>query len=216
LARYFYDTRIREGYVNESIVKAEEYLTTEHTVDDLYKLAYPEFHATQAELYSLPLKYVLDSIMTQNVLVDFKENTKRLSAAHFDNEAFMNGSRRILQFRQTSSLIALLTKTLAFGSFYLVINQTRDNKTDLKHAREILGQLFHTLQDFYSHSNWVEMGNTDINQLIGSNETIGSIAALNQSTCTSNGCRRIEKTCVCLLRDFTCSIFFLSDNVAAN
>ena len=66
----------------------------------------------------------------------------------------------------------------------------------MNYARELLGQLFHTLQDFYSHSNWIEMGKTDINELIGFSETIGTIAGPNQATCTNNGCTRIEKTCV--------------------
>lgn len=79
----------------------------------------------------------------------------------------------------------------------IVINQTRDKNTDdLTYARELLGQLFHTLQDFYSHSNWIEMGKTDINELIGFNETIGTIAQPNQATCTNDGCTKIEKTCV--------------------
>ena len=75
-------------------------MTTEHTVDELYELAYPEYDEADAELYSLPLKFVVDSVMTQNALVDFMENTKKVPAAHFDNEAFINGSRRILQLRQ--------------------------------------------------------------------------------------------------------------------
>ena len=80
--------------------------------------------------------------------------------------------------------------------FVLVVNITRNNSQDLTPARDLLGQLCHTLQDFYSHSNWVEMGQTDINELIGFNETIGSIARPDQSTCTNDGCTRIEKTCV--------------------
>ena len=43
--------------------------------------------------------------MTFDVLVDFDEKTKRVSAAHFDNEAFANASRRILRFRQRSTII---------------------------------------------------------------------------------------------------------------
>ena len=81
-------------------------------------------------------------------------------------------------------------------ALYLVVNHTRNASQDLTYAREILGQSFHTLQDFYAHSNWVEMGNTDINELIGFNETIGTIARPDQATCTSDGCTRIEKPCV--------------------
>lgn len=68
----------------------------------------------------------------------------------------------------------------------------------MTNAQELLGQLLHTLQDFYAHSNWIEMNKTDINELIGTSETIGKVAGPNQATCTSNGCKRIEKTCVIL------------------
>lgn len=80
--------------------------------------------------------------------------------------------------------------------YFTVVNQTRLANQELTHARELLGQLFHTLQDFYSHSNWIEMGKTDVNTLIGINETIGIYAGSNQSTCTSDGCTKIEKPCV--------------------
>jgi Heterokaryon incompatibility protein Het-C len=34
-------------------------------------------------------------------------------------------------------------------------------------AREMLGRALHTLQDFYSHSNWLDMGLSDISQNLG-------------------------------------------------
>jgi hypothetical protein len=73
-----------------------------------------------------------------------------------------------------------------------VLNKTKD----LKQARQLLGQLIHTLQDFYSHSNWVELNKTDINERIGIYEDIGLVAEKNQSTCTNEGCTEIEVKCV--------------------
>ncbi|CAF2962008.1 unnamed protein product, partial [Rotaria sp. Silwood2] len=177
LARFFYDTRIKPNNNNGNTVNEQTYFTEQHTVDDLYKLAYPQYNEVQLELHSLPLKFVLDFVMTENALVDFDLRTKKLSAAHFDSEAFINGSRRILQLRQ------------------IVVNDTRTSGKDLTNARQSLGRLLHTLQDFYSHSNWIEMGQTNINDLIGINEIIGSVAGRNQPTCTNNGCTRIEKKC---------------------
>ena len=81
-------------------VNAVTYFATEHTVDDLYGLAYPTFDSFEVSLYSLPFKLVLDAIMTQDVLVDFDEKTKKVATAHFDSEAFLNGSRRIIQLRR--------------------------------------------------------------------------------------------------------------------
>lgn len=102
LARFLYDTHLRSNDTNTTTINEEKFFATEYTIDDLYELIYPKFDSVERSLYTLPLKFVLDSIMTFNVLVDFDEKTKRVSAAHFDNEAFVNASRRILRFRQTS------------------------------------------------------------------------------------------------------------------
>ncbi|CAF3684348.1 unnamed protein product [Rotaria sp. Silwood1] len=177
LTRFFYDTRITLNNSNISSVNEEEYLTAEHTIDDLYNLAYPEYNELRVAFYSLPIKFVVDDIITQNVLTDFNDKTKKLAAAHFDDEAFINASKRILQFRQ------------------IIINNMQYVHQDLSYERELLGQLIHTLQDFYSHSNWIEMGKTNINEFIGVNETIGLIAQPNQTTCTNNGCTKIETPC---------------------
>jgi hypothetical protein len=118
VARFFYDTRLQSNHTNGSTVNEGTYFATEHTVDDLYGLAYPKFNSFEVSLYSLPFKLVLDSIMTQDVLVDFDENTKHVSTAHFDSEAFSNGSRRILQFRQTSNRLndlLILIITISFS-----------------------------------------------------------------------------------------------------
>lgn len=135
--------------------------------------------------------------MTQTVLVDFNSTTKKLSAAHFDSEAFSNASRRILQFESISNLLknALSLNSICIFNF-LVINDVSILNKDLTYARAILGRSLHTLQDFYSHSNSIEMNQTDINYDIGINETIGLVSEKNQSTCTNNGCTKIVKDCV--------------------
>nr|XP_015817322.2 von Willebrand factor A domain-containing protein 7 [Nothobranchius furzeri]XP_054586738.1 von Willebrand factor A domain-containing protein 7 [Nothobranchius furzeri] len=53
-------------------------------------------------------------------------------------------------------------------------------------AASILGRALHTLQDFYSHSNWVELRNTSPNSnLIRANADIGTIANESRKTCRS-------------------------------
>lgn len=49
-------------------------------------------------------------------------------------------------------------------------------------ARVSLGQAFHTLQDFYSHSNWIELGNLSPHSSLG-NGVITNIAAPGENTC---------------------------------
>ncbi|XP_077380532.1 von Willebrand factor A domain-containing protein 7-like [Festucalex cinctus] len=51
-------------------------------------------------------------------------------------------------------------------------------------GRWTLGRVCHTLQDFYSHSNWVELGNTSpYNTLIIPEQTLENLAGPNISTC---------------------------------
>lgn len=76
---------------------------------------------------------------------------------HFDNEQFGHGSYLLIALKKA------------------VINKIKDVKNadkeaqKGKEARKILGAALHTLQDFYAHSNWYEMGNTNrqINQNLG-------------------------------------------------
>jgi hypothetical protein len=68
---------------------------------------------------------------------------------HFDDEALDAGSRRLLNLK--TEIIRLLLQA----------------KPDGKGARQKLGSALHTLQDFYSHSNWVDMGKSDIEPRLG-------------------------------------------------
>ncbi|RVE63983.1 hypothetical protein OJAV_G00141740 [Oryzias javanicus] len=60
-------------------------------------------------------------------------------------------------------------------------------------ARSTLAEILHTLQDFYSHSNWVELGNKFPNaNMIRKNASIGNIADKTTATCrncTEDVCR---------------------------
>ncbi|XP_076606906.1 von Willebrand factor A domain-containing protein 7-like [Chaetodon auriga] len=83
---------------------------------------------------------------------------------HFDNEKFSEGR-----------------KIITDGLSAVKIGNKREN---FEVAREILGEILHTLQDFYSHSNWVEMENKLPNSnLIKPSTSIGTIAAESRATC---------------------------------
>ena len=82
----------------------------------------------------------INEIESANVEMDsFPFNTT--AAIHFDGEQFFEGSKRLIRLRQ--ELITLLL---------------RGDK--LQHARNLAGNALHTLQSFYSRSNWIELGNT--------------------------------------------------------
>ncbi|KAF4090722.1 hypothetical protein AMELA_G00055150 [Ameiurus melas] len=81
----------------------------------------------------------LNKIKHHNAWVDFWHALHH--PYHFDNELFLPG-RQIL----TNGLSAVK---------YNVKQQS------YQAAREELGKILHTLQDFYSHSNWIEMGKSE-------------------------------------------------------
>ncbi|KAL7889695.1 hypothetical protein AOLI_G00019530 [Acnodon oligacanthus] len=104
----------------------------------------------------------LNQIYMENSLVD--RDFMVSDPHHFNSESFSGGHTLITQ--GTAAIKANIRK----GSFQA--------------ARETLGRVLHTLQDFYSHSNWVELGNKKpYPALIRPDLTISNIADLYTPTC---------------------------------
>jgi hypothetical protein len=82
-------------------------------------------------------------------------------AEHFDDEAFVESSRRLINLKE-----AVIAQSLAGQG---------------EGAREDLGGALHTVQDFYSHSNWVELGLAGIETRLGRAEM--QPLSLDQRTC---------------------------------
>ena len=82
-------------------------------------------------------------------------------AQHFDDEAFVPSSQRLMSLKETTIQRALAG--------------------DGEGARRDLGGALHTLQDFYSHSNWVELGMTGIETRLGRQEM--QSLPLEEATC---------------------------------
>jgi len=93
LARYLLETKAINKY---------EIKNTEYTIDELYRLTYPKWSTEKLHIQSYPLKSILDTLLVENALVDMDRWTKKLSAAHFDSEAFSNASRRMIKIRKIS------------------------------------------------------------------------------------------------------------------
>ncbi|KAK7925739.1 hypothetical protein WMY93_008049 [Mugilogobius chulae] len=86
------------------------------------------------------------------------------SKRHFDDEDFVGGKKLI-----TDGLDAVKASI---------------KKDNMKSARDKLAKILHTLQDFYSHSNWIELGNDKPNSnVISKSDSIGNIADKNRPTC---------------------------------
>ena len=120
------------------------------------------------------------TVSTANADVDVEEADD--AAAHFDAESFLVANERLL--------------ALYSAAVRSVVVEAHDD------ARTSIGQLLHGLQDFYSHSNWIELGNTKPNENLAirgrrptniapprvstCRDCPGSIFALPRKSCRNN------------------------------
>ena len=88
-----------------------------------------------------------------------------LAAAHFDSEQLEAGQNRLISLR------GLTTSLILFEEY--------------EEARMFAGSMLHTLQDFYSHTNWIEMGQEAPNSVLAERgQQLQNIATRNMPTCT--------------------------------
>ena len=121
------------------------------------------------------MKKAMDKIADANVKVDDDQKT---AAKHFDGESLPEGQARAIALRE-SVIMAL-------------------QRNDAEGARTALGEALHTIQDFYSHTNWVELGNTAPHQGLGRPgnslnrlaATIGTCQNCTHHTFGCNDCTR--------------------------
>ena len=105
----------------------------------------------------------IGAIEDANAAVDTDESA--LPEAHFDNEQILEGNQRLLVKRQK------IHDFIASGSY--------------ENARIETGRALHTLQDFYSHSNWVELGKTEPLEDLGRpGRRLANLAGKQDKTCT--------------------------------
>lgn len=118
-----------------------------------------------------------DSIAYANGMVD---TDQQHSALHFDGENFAGGQFVITGYgTQTDTLPSNEVNLLSQILYYLKTG-------DASSARTALGRACHTIQDFYSHSNYVDMGYTTPHGGLGRPGSLGG-AATWENTCTSCG-----------------------------
>ncbi|XP_036423623.1 von Willebrand factor A domain-containing protein 7-like [Colossoma macropomum] len=123
-----------------------------------------------ADLSASKFRELLNEIITENIFIDRDQAFS--SAHHFNDEAIEKGRDIITQG------VSIVKASLQQGN--------------LEAARRALGAVTHTLQDFYSHSNWFELGNLDpYPNLLRPDLPLQNIADENTPTC--NDCQ--EKVC---------------------
>ncbi|KAM8952752.1 von Willebrand factor A domain-containing protein 7 [Pelodytes ibericus] len=115
----------------------------------------------------------MQQIVNANSNMDFLNGTRNDPLYHFDSERLVQGNILLLSSRD-ELMVAMRAK-------------------DYEGSRERLGQMLHSLQDFYSHTNWVELGNTEIHpNLATPGRQITSLAGASEQTCkdcTGESCR---------------------------
>jgi hypothetical protein len=119
------------------IAETHQHITTE-SIQGLERRVFGDSASTPQ------MQTALGRIVAANAAVD-EDQTRSL--LHFDGETFPEGQARLI------ALAASVKKDLA--------------DQDPIAAQADLGSALHTLQDFYSHSNWVELGNTFPNPDLG-------------------------------------------------
>ncbi|XP_071754168.1 von Willebrand factor A domain-containing protein 7 [Centroberyx gerrardi] len=120
------------------------------------------FTAT-GEVSAAKFRSALQVIYVQNGLID--RDFINSAPHHFNSEAFVEGRRLITN-----------------GVASIKANLRNEN---FQAARETLGRVLHTLQDFYSHSNWVELGNTEPHiNLIRPDLPLENLADVDTATCS--------------------------------
>ncbi|XP_028277934.1 von Willebrand factor A domain-containing protein 7-like, partial [Parambassis ranga] len=120
--------------------------------------------ACRAPQSSKTFSQAIQNIKFRNARVDIRYPFN--ASFHFDEEKFVQG-RKII----TEGIMAV---------------KASNKQENYELARQELGEILHPLQDFYSHSNWVELGNTLPNSnLIRPFSSIGNIADKSRATCRS-------------------------------
>ncbi|XP_043119942.1 von Willebrand factor A domain-containing protein 7 [Puntigrus tetrazona] len=115
--------------------------------------------------------HAVGEVASANSEMDFLSSTCSDPVYHFDSER-VEGATQIL--RELWSQTVLQTQAKEYQG-----------------ARHSLGQLFHSLQDFYSHSNWVEMGQQEVYlHLLHPEEP--SVAVASEETPTCAECYRFS------------------------
>lgn len=133
--------------------------------------------ACKKEAFGSNFEIGIKMITYHNVMTDLTHASDE--EFHFDSERFKDGKQ-------------LITSGLKNIEDSLMKNKFDD-------ARERLGQIMHTLQDFYSHSNWIELGYTEpCTALINPDDKLPNLADKATKTCeessgkTSNGAKLLK------------------------
>lgn len=118
------------------------------------------------------INVVLNKMHKAVASVDSDFKLKNLPWAHFDANTFSESNSHVSKLFKN-----ILDNVLIYQKYELALTQ--------------IGQVLHTIQDFYSHSNWIEMGNfNEINKNIGNENSDFDIVNEDDIGCLSESCTK--------------------------
>ena len=144
--------------ITESAIRAMAKLFMDEHPDD-----YPDQDRTMA---SGDFKQAISHFRTGAAKPDVAAHLAKVPEVHFDDEEIVASNQRLI------------------GERLRVI--TALNHGNMAGARDLSGQLLHTLQDFYSHTNWVE-NDGGVHSALGDpgrTEELGTVATAEEDTCS--------------------------------
>ncbi|XP_053235065.1 von Willebrand factor A domain-containing protein 7 isoform X1 [Podarcis raffonei] len=132
-------------------IREEDFKGRTLLADDIFAAFYgPEVSAKR-------FRGAIAQVANANAAMDFTNTTRDDPVLHFDSELIRSTNSWLMQTRKE------------------ILQAVRSEQYVI--ARGKLGQLLHTLQDFYSHSNWIELGHRKIHpHLLQPGHEIKSIA----------------------------------------
>ncbi|KAM4817710.1 von Willebrand factor A domain-containing protein 7 isoform X3 [Urocitellus parryii] len=144
---------------NQPPLRLEDYLGRTLLADDLFAAYFgPGFPSRR-------FRAALGEVSRANAAQDFLPTSRNDPDLHFDAERLSQGRTRLMGALQETLVAArVLDHTL---------------------ARQRLGAALHALQDFYSHSNWVELGEQQPHpHLLWPRQELWSLAQVGNPTCS--------------------------------
>ncbi|XP_063147361.1 von Willebrand factor A domain-containing protein 7 isoform X2 [Candoia aspera] len=140
-------------------IQEEDFKGKTLLADDIFATFYgPEVSAKR-------FRGAIAEVANANAAMDFVNTTRDDPVFHFDSELISSTNAWLLQVRKE------------------ILQAVRSEQYGI--ARKKLGQLLHSLQDFYSHSNWVELGYEEIHlDLVEPGREINSVAEAGVQTCS--------------------------------
>ncbi|XP_076061138.1 von Willebrand factor A domain-containing protein 7-like [Oratosquilla oratoria] len=126
---------------------------------------------------SSPVRFIkaVNSIASANVLFDSMDQFRFDPKLHGDGEQLAALQQTLSQ--RHAQIATAVSSTQAYSA-----------------ARSLLGESLHTIQDFYAHSTWVELGNHDIVEGLGlPGYDVGTIAGSEEDVCSS--CSQAQGSC---------------------